>query len=89
METKTTETTILYDKSGREIRTEITHEAISSVELGETAKGEINVKSVKVYANNPEEAALIATKIMFETRARIEEIANAKLHEQLTASAKA
>ena len=33
---------------------------LCSVELGETAKGELNIKSVKVYASSVEEASRMA-----------------------------
>ena len=33
---------------------------LCSVELGETAKGELNIKSVKVYASSVEEAGAAA-----------------------------
>ena len=37
--------------------TETTIEALCSVEIGATAKGEVQIKSVKVYAANADDAA--------------------------------
>ena len=41
----------------RDAITETTIEALCSVEIGATAKGDVQIKSVKVYASNPNDAA--------------------------------
>ena len=47
-----------YDDNGNEITaSEVTYEAQCSVEIGATAKGEVQIKSVKVYAENADDAA--------------------------------
>ena len=48
--------------------TEETNESLCSVELGETAKGEVQVKSVKVYAATAGEASLQALTVYRELR---------------------
>ena len=50
-ETKRTEWAVHDDGS-----TESTWETLCSVEIGESAKGEVSVKSVKVYGRTAEEA---------------------------------
>ena len=51
--------------------TETTEEALCSVELGETAKGEAQVKSVKVYAATAEEAGDQAMAEFWRIKANI------------------
>ena len=56
--TKVTERVYTHKADGTPVAmTEETDEALCSVELGETAKGEVQVKSVKVYAATAQEAA--------------------------------
>ena len=50
----TTTRTTTFDKEGN--ISEETREFLCSVEVGETAKGELTVKSVKVYAATAQEA---------------------------------
>ena len=51
MTTKKTTVTTAFDENGNPIREDAeTTEDLCSVELGETAKGDIQIKSVKVYA---------------------------------------
>ena len=66
--------------------TETESAPLSSVELSETAKGDIKVSSVKIYANDPDEAWRLAVRIMFETRAMIAAAQDTVLHAQLEAS---
>ena len=47
---------IVMDKTSILEQTETTYEDLSSVELGMTAKGEPQIKSVKVYASTAQEA---------------------------------
>ena len=47
---------IVMDMSSEECQLETTYEDLSSVELGMTAKGEPQIKSVKVYAATAQEA---------------------------------
>ena len=58
MTTKKTELQTTYNERGMPVSsTEETNESLCSVELGENAKGEAQVKSVKAYAATLEEAA--------------------------------
>ena len=54
--TRVEESVLEYKVDGREVTTH-TYEDLCSVELGATAKGEPQVKSVKAYAFTPQEAA--------------------------------
>ena len=55
--TKVVESLYRYEDDGSEkVATHETYEFLCSVELGETAKGEAQVKSVKVYAATVKEA---------------------------------
>lgn len=47
---------------------EDTYEALCSVEIGETAKGDIQVKSVKVYAQSVEDAGGAALREFLRLR---------------------
>lgn len=61
-------------------------EAKSSVTLKEDAKGYVRVDEVKVYANDAEEAAREAVRVMFLTKALIAAEADKKFHDSLAAS---
>ena len=46
--------------------------SLSSVEIGESAKGDVSIKSVKVYHNSPAEAARIALWTYNDLKAAME-----------------
>ena len=48
-------------------------ESLSSVEIGESAKGEVSIKSVKVYHADPAEAARQALEVYHQLRAQMTE----------------
>jgi len=48
-------------------------ESLSSVEIGESAKGEVSIKSVKVYHADPAEAARQALETYNSLRAQMTE----------------
>ena len=51
---------IVMDMSSDECQLETTYEHLNSVELGQTAKGDTQIKSVKVYHIDPGTAAIHA-----------------------------
>lgn len=67
--TKTVTTTV--NEQGERIE-EIHHEDLCSVEVGATAKGDAQIKSVKVYAQDVQEAAEKALKTFNWLRGQIE-----------------
>ena len=54
---------IEMDMSSDERQTETTYEDLSSVELGQTAKGDTQIKSVKVYGPTAQAAAEEALEV--------------------------
>ena len=67
--TKTIETVYYHNENGiPESTVEVTEEHLCSVELGENAKGEVQVKGVKVYAATAGEAAIQAVAALRELR---------------------
>ena len=55
--------TVVMDMSSDERQTETTYENLSSVELGQTARGDTQVKSVKVYGESAQAAAEEALEV--------------------------
>ena len=63
---------IEMDMSSDEKQTELTFEALNSVELGQTAKGDAQIKSVKAYGATTEDAMKEALATFLELQIRLE-----------------